>query len=1071
MGQLAQRYINNPSDPLFGAGRLGIDGGDPFDGLEAPLQSGQSETSISVDSTGQHVVVGFNDFRGFSLSPVSVSGWMYSDDGGVTFTDGGQLPASANTQVFGDPEILYLGGSTFVYFSIFVNAGGIQTMCMHRSTDNGHTWTGPFEITPATISGHAADKEFCSVDPDTGRVMMAWADFSGPAILTTYSDDAASGSPPTWSSAATVAAAASGQQAPCPRFDGGTSNAYVVYRVGTTSAQNVAFAKSTDNGATWSAPVSINPTSFLTMDMVLGNDRSNTSPSLAVDNSGGTNDGNLYVVYSDNALVDGADITFQRSTDGGATFSSPVRLNADPGVDRPQWFPWVSVDNSNGRVWVSYYCQDNAESGDMTEYMAQYSDDGGATFTPPFPVSDRPFRAGFGNDTGQPNLGDYNQSVGLDGKQYFSFAMTPPAISYTSGVPSGSMEWPESIVRVLDGSKLPVRLRDVVFNDFNANGNIDPDERVDLSIELTAYASAVSGITATLASVTPGVTVLQGSTTFPNISAKATLDNDMPLAIRTSAAFAPGTPIEMELTVVGTGGSTTLPIRLHTGTPSTTTVFSEDFNSTAPGNLPAGWTPSHAGGANTVPWTTSDTAFGTTSNALFHSNSASAVRFERAFSPVFSVPSSSDWVELEFDIIYNLEDEPAFKYFAWDGMCLRVTDLGPTSGAPTLIRSVLAEAFAEEFATGDILHYPKHLPRSSNTAYFQDMSVWSGWSGGTRHVKMRFRGMEGRHAQLRWEYTEDNIAVGSASAPGGTTAGVLVDNIVLRSVEATYGPFAVDVLPRKTQSGFDQVGKVRIPVLAGVGGESIALSSDDPSVSVPANVTVLEGAYFATFPVSVSPVDVESVATIEATLGIETRTTSLTVLAPLFRAVTVAKNTVKGGQNPGARVALRGEAGPAGLLVALSSDSAAVEVPASATVPQGKMVEPFPITVHGVDSSTTATISGQSGLITKDVVLTVEPAELLSVELAAIEVVGGTNVPGNKVRLDGLAGPSGVQVTLISDSPSAATVPVGVTVGFDKRVAQFQLKTLPVFSTTTVTITASYNGTAKTATIDVNPVP
>src|SRR5438270_2714144 len=123
---------------------------------------GQAETSLAVDSTGQHVVVGFNDTRGFALNPTSVSGFMYSDDGGATFTDGGQLPTPGNElvgavrfpQVFGDPEVKYLGGSSFIYISILVRklgaAGTAQTMGFHRSTDYGHTWTGPFEITSAT---------------------------------------------------------------------------------------------------------------------------------------------------------------------------------------------------------------------------------------------------------------------------------------------------------------------------------------------------------------------------------------------------------------------------------------------------------------------------------------------------------------------------------------------------------------------------------------------------------------------------------------------------------------------------------------------------------------------------------------------------------------------------------------------------------------------------------------------------------------------------------------------------------------------------------------------------------
>src|SRR6266550_3461260 len=143
---------------------------------------GQAETSIAIDSTGQHVVVGVNDTRGFGLNPISVSGFQYSDDGGATFTDGGQLPVTTGTQsiggtvypqVFGDPEVKYLGGSTFIYFSIIANkfsaTGTVQTMGFHRSTDFGHTWQGPFIVTPASnphglTSGvnarDAADKEF-----------------------------------------------------------------------------------------------------------------------------------------------------------------------------------------------------------------------------------------------------------------------------------------------------------------------------------------------------------------------------------------------------------------------------------------------------------------------------------------------------------------------------------------------------------------------------------------------------------------------------------------------------------------------------------------------------------------------------------------------------------------------------------------------------------------------------------------------------------------------------------------------------------------------------------------------
>ena len=105
---------------------------------EAPDNT-QSELSIAIDRTGKNVVIGFNDFRGFANSPVSLSGYMYSSDGGKTFVDGGQLPVTTGTemlgttvlpQIFGDPEVKYLGACTFIYSSILIkkfSATGVAT--------------------------------------------------------------------------------------------------------------------------------------------------------------------------------------------------------------------------------------------------------------------------------------------------------------------------------------------------------------------------------------------------------------------------------------------------------------------------------------------------------------------------------------------------------------------------------------------------------------------------------------------------------------------------------------------------------------------------------------------------------------------------------------------------------------------------------------------------------------------------------------------------------------------------------------------------------------------------------
>jgi len=803
------------------------------EGADGPA-GGQAEVSIAVDSSGQHVVIGFNDTRGFALNPASVSGYMYSDDGGVTFTDGGQLPTPGNDvigttrlpQVFGDPEIKYLGGCNFVYASIMIKKFSatrtVQTMAVHRSADCGHTWTGPFEVTAATnpnglVSGSGAprdtaDKEFMDVDPETGRVILTWTNFTpaavgGVEIASTYSDNILSATPPTWSPRAIVSAASLDGQSSVPRFAGqGSSNVYAVWRrfpfPGSFfgNGNTIGFSRSTDNGATWSPAINLGA-EFFTMDQVLGNDRVHTSPGLAVDTSS-RYAGNIYVVYADNDNHDGADVVFQRSTDNGLTFNAPLRLDSRPGSDRAQWFPWVTVDQSTGRVWVFYYDQGIATSGDRTETTVTYSDDGGSHWSPPVPLTDRPFQAGWGNDTGQPNLGDYNEAVAQNGELFSAYALASrPPLGFADGQPSSSLTVPDIAFRRVPeqgngGSAvsraiptLPVHLTTVAATDSGGNGGIDPGETVNLKLTIRNYvtnplnAEKVNGTTAILSTTTPGVTVTQGQSPYTNMDAGETSVNKKDFVLQLAPSFVPGTPIELVLTLRSSKQrDTTLLYTLRTGTPVATTLISENFNSPAPG-LPAGWTAAHGGGTPTVPWTTSSTFCGTTSKGAFHVNANDGApdptRFERLFSPIFTVPANSEYVTVDFDVCYDTEDDPNFNIQAYDGLLLRVTDQTNTVARP--LRSVLVEAFQDEFTTGSFEGYPKHFPRNSNPNYFQDMAAWSGDSHGFKHVHLRLPGMAGAPAQLRFEYTQDGGAICSDIRPGHS-CGVMIDNVVVKSV-------------------------------------------------------------------------------------------------------------------------------------------------------------------------------------------------------------------------------------------------------------------------------------------------
>jgi hypothetical protein len=342
---------------------------------------------------------------------------------------------------------------------------------------------------------------------------------------------------------------------------------------------------------------------------------------------------------------------------------------------------------------------------------------------------------------------------------------------------------------------LSINVNNVEFTDSGANGNIDPGETVRLRVPLENYtvnplsSATAQNVIALLISDTPGVQVLQPIGLYGRVQSGRTVSNILEYRLRIASSFDSGKPIELRLVATGRFGSqlitaAELQHSLFTGTPVETVLLTENFDGVAPGAIPAGWSTAHGGGTNTVPWTTTNTFCGNSSNAAFHQNAndnpgGNPTRFERLFSPNVPIPADADYVSVEFDVCTDTEDDPNFNILAYDGLLLRIFDATPGNFA----RSVLVEAFADEFTTGAIKHYPKHFPRSSNPNYFQDMSAWAGNSLGAKRVRMKLPGMAGTVAQLRFEYTQDSTAT-CLNVGGGPVCGVSVDNLVIKSVRA-----------------------------------------------------------------------------------------------------------------------------------------------------------------------------------------------------------------------------------------------------------------------------------------------
>ena len=502
---------------------------------------------------------------------------------------------------------------------------------------------------------------------------------------------------------------------------------------------------------------------------------------------------------------DGADIVFQRSTDGGLTFTNPARINSRPGNDRAQWFPWVTVDNSSGRVYVFYYDQGIDTSGDLTQTTYQFSDDGGLTWKRPMPLTDHPFKAGWGNDLGRPNLGDYNQAVAQKGELFASWAETE-LLPFTKGLPSTRMETPMVVFKGVPANSLKVTMtpnfNETTFTDGNGNGFIDAGEQVRFKLPLTNYVTntslnptVITGIVATLSATTSTVTIVQGTSGYPSIAPGASATNDRDFIIQLSLSYVRGTPLNLVLNVTSNQGSTTLLVTRATGTPMATAIFQENFDSISPGSLPSGWLTLHIGGNNTVSWTTNNT-FNGGNNGAFHINANDGLahdstRWERLLSPLIQVPSDSEYVTLDFDAKYNTQDDPAFNIRAYDGFLLRIGDYGPSSSPPAFLRAILAEAFDEEFTTGSLEHLPKHFPRENNPAYLQDLSAWAGDSAGLQHIHMKLKGMAGRSIRLWWEFTQDANLTCKDVRPAAPACGVLFDNLVVQSIITVQADLSV----------------------------------------------------------------------------------------------------------------------------------------------------------------------------------------------------------------------------------------------------------------------------------------
>ncbi|MEY4913773.1 MAG: hypothetical protein RJA02_42 [Armatimonadota bacterium] len=323
------------------------------------------------------------------------------------------------------------------------------------------------------------------------------------------------------------------------------------------------------------------------------------------------------------------------------------------------------------------------------------------------------------------------------------------------------------------------------------------------------------------------------------------------------------------------------------------------------------------------------------------------------------------------------------------------------------------------------------------------------------------------------------VAAGATSATFTASTATVPSNISA-TVRATFNgttvtgtltvqapkPSAVAYNPVVLTGGKSGVGTVTLNGRAPAGGFEVLLAADNGIFTIPASVTVAEGALSATFPVSALVVDTDTVVTTTATANGTTVTKTITVAAPVLYTVTVA-SMLNGGASTVGKVTLTGVAPVGGVTVSLVSNNPAVSVPATVTVPEGALSANFTATSVAVNADTTGTVVATQGTVSKSANVTVRAAVVSAITASPTSLKGGNNITF-RVTLGSAAGPSGTVVTLTSAN-SAVTVPATVTVPAGTSTVTFTGTTTAVTAVTSGAVSAVTGVTTKSVTITVNP--
>jgi len=382
--------------------------------------SPRSESDIRINFWNPSKIIGASN----AIVSGGAQAQFYSADGGVTW---GQtsLPFFSTDSFHSDPTVDWTSDGTAWSTTIGIK-GSTLKMRAYKSTNGGATWT--FDN---TFSGaqKATDKQIMWVDhsatsPFKDNIYVCWHN-NLPLYVNRRTGPAGS-----WGTPIQVSGAeSSGTAIGCDVKTNSAGDAFAFWP--TTSNRRVVVAKSTNGGTSWGAGVvaattldgyDIGVPAFASRRALIyisggayktatrnevyasWTDLSGDAGCTAAANEPGTNVASTCKTR----------IWFARSTNGGTTWSAPVKLNHQASLN-DQFNQWLAVDETTGQIGIMYYDTVADPGRKKTDVWFQASSDGGVTWSAAAKVTTAMTDETIAGANSGNQYGDYNGLSGYAG--------------------------------------------------------------------------------------------------------------------------------------------------------------------------------------------------------------------------------------------------------------------------------------------------------------------------------------------------------------------------------------------------------------------------------------------------------------------------------------------------------------------------------------------------------------------------------------------------------------------------------------------------------------------------------